>query len=219
MGDVGGGSFFLENKGFTVLLESQEDLKKLRDVVHGSSAGNAGAGSSGNGGGGANNGSNTTSNNSRIINNGITTPPNSTQLPAVRSHVYRVNFEGASDDVQIIPEKVQDSYNNYIIGNDSTKWASNCKIYKGVTYHNMYPGIDVRYYSENGSLKYDIVVSPGANPNNIIMKYDGPRQTVVKNNQLYVKTSVGDVKELEPYSYQFDKGKWLKRKLTANMKL
>ena len=69
----------------------------------------------------------------------------------------------------------------------------------------MYPGIDVRYYSENGSLKYDIVVSPGANTNNIVMKYDGADKLVVKNNQLYVKTSVGDVKELEPYSYQFDK--------------
>ena len=27
----------------------------------------------------------------------------------------------------------------------------------------------------------------------------------IKNNQLYIKTSVGDVKELAPYSYQFDK--------------
>ena len=123
----------------------------------------------------------------------------------VRAHAYRMHFTGASEDVQIVPEKQQESYNNYFIGNDPSKWASNCKIYKGVTYRNMYPGVDVRYYADKGTLKYDIVVNPGANAAAIEMRYEGADKLLVKNGQLYVKTSVGDVKELEPYSYQFDK--------------
>ena len=123
----------------------------------------------------------------------------------MRSHAYKVRFEGASDDVHITAEKQQESFNNYFTGNDPSKWASNCKIYKGVTYHNMYPGIDVRYYSDNGTLKYDIVVNPGANAANILLKYEGAEKLTIKSGLLYVKTSVGDVKELEPYSYQFSK--------------
>ena len=197
MGDVGTGSFFLEKKGFTVLLNSEADLIKLHQFSHGGIVAN-------HGGGTVNNNDNSSSAALRTTHTGV--PGQAVNEPvSLHAHAYKMNFEGASDDVQIIPEKVQESYNNYLIGNDPSKWASNCKIYKGVTYHNMYPGIDVRYYSDNGTLKYDMVVNPGANAADIVMKYEGADKLVIKNNQLYVKTSVGDVKELAPYSYQFDK--------------
>jgi gliding motility-associated-like protein len=194
MGDVGVGSFFLEKQGFTVLLNNQDDLKRLHEISHGGSAKAKG--------GYIDITKNGSSKANVAANSGVSIPDTSI---SIRAHAYRVSFIGASDDVQIIPEKVQDSYNNYFIGNDSTKWGSGCKIYKSVVYKNMYPGIDVRYYAENGTLKYDILVNPGANTESIQMKYEGADQLFVKNSQLNVKTSVGDVKELAPYSYQFDK--------------
>ncbi len=72
-------------------------------------------------------------------------------------------------------------------------------------YKNVYPNIDVRYYSEGGRLKYDIMVNPGGNANDIVMQYDGADKLSIKNSELVVKTSVGDVRELYPYTYQFDK--------------
>jgi gliding motility-associated-like protein len=199
MGDIGTGSFFLQKQGFTVLLNSPEDLKKLHDQSHG--AGITGTGTS------AAARASRTPGSGYQPDNGGGSPINTATPVLLHSHAYRVSFAGASNDVQIIPEKVQDSYNNYFMGNDPSQWASNCKIYKGVTYKNMYPGIDVRYYAENGTLKYDMVVSPGANTEDIVMKYEGADKLTIKNNQLYIKTSVGDVKELAPYSYQFDKVK------------
>jgi len=196
MGDIGSGSFFLEKNGFTVLLHSQADLKKLHDISHGGSTVNNPP-NTGTGG-------HVDAGNLRTAVNTNTAPGGDNDV-IVHSHVYRVSFEGASEDVQIIPEKMQESYNSYFIGNDASKWAAGCKIYKGITYHNMYPGIDVRYYSENGTLKYDMVVNPGANAANIIMKYEGADKLSIKNNRLFIKTSVGDVQELAPYSYQFDK--------------
>ncbi len=82
----------------------------------------------------------------------------------VRSHAYSVNFLNMNESTEIIPDKPLDSYNNYFIGNDSTKWARNCRIYQGVTYKNIYPGIDLRYYTDNGNLKYDLIIHPGADP-------------------------------------------------------
>ena len=120
----------------------------------------------------------------------------------LHSFNYRVNFLGASNNPDCIPEKRAGSYNNYFIGNDSSKWKGGCKIYQSIIYKNLYPNIDVRYYSEGDKLKYDFILHPGANPTRIAMRYDGPSEITVSNKELVLKTAIGEVKELFPYSYQ-----------------
>jgi gliding motility-associated-like protein len=121
----------------------------------------------------------------------------------VQSHVYQVSFLGANLENTIIPEKKLNTHNNYYLGNDPTKWASDCKVYEAITYQNIYPNIDLRFYTDAVSnLKYDLIVKPGGNPDQILMKYKGVDGLAVKNKELIIKTSVGDVKELYPYTYQ-----------------
>jgi gliding motility-associated-like protein len=120
----------------------------------------------------------------------------------LRSHAYAVDFIGASDEVKIIPEKIQTYYNNYFLGNDPSKWAGECRIYQAVTVKDIYPGVDVRYYTDKGSMKYDIVVKPGVDPAKIALRYSGADKLDVVNRQLLVKTSVGTVRETDPYTYQ-----------------
>ncbi|HLF47405.1 MAG TPA: PKD domain-containing protein [Chitinophagaceae bacterium] len=122
----------------------------------------------------------------------------------LRSHAYHVDFLDASPHYEIIPDKLQTYYNNYFIGNDQSKWAANCKIYQGVTLKNVYPNVDVRYYTENGRMKYDIVVKPGADLKKIALKYTGADKLEIKNKELLVKTSVGEVKEMDPFTYQYE---------------
>ncbi len=120
----------------------------------------------------------------------------------IRGHAYNVKFLNV-DNPQIIPDKALPTVNNYFIGNDKSKWATDCRIYQGVTYKNMYRGIDVRYYADAGSnLKYDFIVHPGADINNIAMKYTGADKITVRDKELIISTSVGDNKELSPYTYQ-----------------
>src|SRR5687767_8029894 len=114
-----------------------------------------------------------------------------------------MKFVGAAENTQIIPDKGIATFNNYFIGNDPSKWASNCKVYQAVTYKNIYPNIDVRYYVENGRLKYDLIVHPGGDLSKIVMNYQGVEKLRVKNGELIIQTSVGETKELAPYSYQF----------------
>ena len=121
----------------------------------------------------------------------------------LKSHAYEVQFVGANENPQIIPDKVLPGINNYFIGNDKSKWAADCKIYGAVTYKNVYPNIDVRYYVEAGDqLKYDIIVNPGGDVNKIALQYKGADALTIKNKELVIKTSVGENKELYPYSYQ-----------------
>ncbi|MCW3090601.1 MAG: hypothetical protein JWP81_1670 [Ferruginibacter sp.] len=181
--DIQTGAFFMEQKGFTVLLHNTEDLEKLAALTHGHSATEAGA---------------VTAARSVI-------PP--TQNFTLRSHAYRVNFLNATaKGITISPDKALSTYNNYFIGNDKSKWKGDCKIYQAVTYKNMYPNIDVRYYTDAGTLKYDIIVRPGGNVNDIALKYEGVDKLEVKDKELHISTSVGVVKELYPYTYQVQNG-------------
>lgn len=126
----------------------------------------------------------------------------------IHSHAYKVDFLNASLQSQIVADKPLYTYNNYFIGNDPSKWASDCKIYQGITIRNIYPNVDVRYYTDKNTLKYDLIVRPGANLKDIALKYNGVDKLEIKNKDLVIGTSVGTLKELAPYSYQYnEKGK------------
>jgi hypothetical protein len=56
---------------------------------------------------------------------------------------------------------------NYFIGSDPKKWRTNVPNYAKVRYTNVYPGVDLVYYGNQGQLEYDFVVQPGADPRSI----------------------------------------------------
>ncbi len=126
------------------------------------------------------------------------------QTLTVRSHAFNVDFIGASPSMELVADKALPTYNNYFLGNDPSKWAADCRIFQGLTYKNVYPNVDVRYYTDNGFLKYDIVVRPGGDVSKIALKYDGVDKLQVKNRELLISTSIGELKESSPYTYQSD---------------
>ncbi len=189
---VSTGAFFLGKKGFTVVLHDTADLNMIERTRHGL----GGKGLSATGG-------RTAGKLTPLTGPGGKSRAGIVSLNAVvHSHAYRVSFDGANDNVEITPDKPLPTYNNYFIGSDRTKWASNCRIYQGVVYKNIYDGIDLHYYTDGGTLKYDLIVHPGADPDKITLKYEGQDQLTVRKNQLAVKTSVGIVRESIPRSYQ-----------------
>ena len=122
------------------------------------------------------------------------------------SHAYDVSFFGGNEHAAIETEKVQPGISNYFIDNNPENWATNVKSCGALVYKNVYPGIDVRYYSENGFIKYDIIVQPQAPSERIALKYEGINELQVKDGDLLVKTSVSTIREQYPYSYQIING-------------
>ena len=126
--------------------------------------------------------------------------------PVVRSHAYDVSFEGSSPKVGILPERELAGYSNYFIGNDPAKWQTGVKSYSALRYSGIYPGVDARFYSDEGYLKYDLVIQPNANVGSIVLHYEGATVTRQRNGDLLVKTSVNEVVEKSPYAYQLENG-------------
>lgn len=120
----------------------------------------------------------------------------------VRTHAFHVDFEGASPASVEIPEKKMAAYNNYFTGNDPSRWAGGCQVFQAITLKDVYPNVDVRYYTDNGFLKYDILVRPGGDVSRIALKYTGVDKLQVRNKELAITTSVGELKESSPFTYQ-----------------
>lgn len=173
-GEVYAGAVFVRSTGFTILQHNQQDFAALIDYSHG---------------------------HNKMAAASLTRADGT---KTIRSHAYNVDFIGASPGMQVIPDKVIPAYNNYFIGNDPSRWGSECRIYQAITLREVYPGVDVRYYTDNGRLKYDIIARPGADISRIALKYEGVDKIQVKNRELVVSTSVGDLRESSPYTYQSD---------------
>ena len=120
----------------------------------------------------------------------------------LHSFAYKVKLLGCNASPQTLADKPLNTYNNYFIGNDKNNWASYCKIYTGITVKNIYPNIDLRYFTTADKMKYEFIVHPGGNPNAIAMQYEGPTGLEIKNKELIVNTTIATVKELAPFSYQ-----------------
>ena len=52
-------------------------------------------------------------------------------------------------------------------------WRTNIPTYSRVLYEDVYDGIDVAYHGNQGPLEYDFVVAPGADPEQIELRFDG----------------------------------------------
>jgi len=125
----------------------------------------------------------------------------------INGHVFTVTFENANANPLIFSDKKSSNYSNYFIGKDQTKWATEVYDYKTVVYKELYSGIDVKYYGHYGQVKYDFIIEPGADPDQIHLSYEGIDKMSIKNGHLFMESNFGVLVENSPYTYQWVDGK------------
>lgn len=124
-----------------------------------------------------------------------------------KRHAYQVEFLNILTPT-ITSESEFTEYYNYFLGKDQSKWKSNVTAYQLIKYNNIYKNINLNLYSAGNFLKYDFIVNPNSNLEDIVLKYKGVNELKIDNaGNLIVKTSVGDVIEQQPYTYQLIDGK------------
>jgi hypothetical protein len=99
-------------------------------------------------------------------------PSSESQAPAVlRMKLVGANLQAKVTGLEELPGK-----SNYFIGNDPRKWRTNVSNYAKVKYANVYPGVDLVYYGNQGKLEYDFVVQPYGDPGSIELAIDADGQ-------------------------------------------
>lgn len=120
----------------------------------------------------------------------------------INAHGVEVAFEGSSKGT-LTPLQPGTSKANYISGTNRKSWTNDVATFGEVVYKNLYPGIDFRIFAYQATIKYEFIVSPGADPSLINMVYKGAdRVSMNSSEQIAIETSVRTFKEAKPYSYQ-----------------
>tara|TARA_B100000674_G_scaffold44090_1_gene30522 strand:+ start:40302 stop:44213 length:3912 start_codon:yes stop_codon:yes gene_type:complete len=130
--------------------------------------------------------------------------------PLVKAHAYQMQLINTSETITFSPSKKHKDYLNFYYGDNPENWAVNLPKYQALKINNVYPGIDLKWYQHNNALKYDFIVHPSANINQIKIKLNGIEKGnffIDKKGNLHIKTSVNEVIEQAPYAFQEINGK------------
>jgi gliding motility-associated-like protein len=127
-----------------------------------------------------------------------------------RLETYRMDMEliGANPNPEILAEGKSDDYTNYYQSN-----LIQTHNYQKIIYKNIYPGIDWVLYTVNSSsshisprsslFKYDFIIHPGADPNQIKLKYKNTEQIYLDSfGNIILRNRLGDIREDAPEVFQ-----------------
>lgn len=92
---------------------------------------------------------------------------------------------------------------NYLVGRDETRWLRGVPHYRQLRRAELYPGIDLVYYSRDGALEFDFVVRPGADASRIRLSVGGANApTLGENGDLLLDGAEGALRLHRPVLYQ-----------------
>lgn len=141
------------------------------------------------------------------------TPRKTLSSPSPSSYsAVRMRFKGTDSQAEMVGLEPLPGIVNYFIGDDPAKWRTNIPTYQKVEYKNLYAGIDLVNYGNQGHLEYDLVVAPGADPTQIRLAFDGAEQIAVDDqgdlvltlSQSSAETAAPILRLYKPVVYQRD---------------
>lgn len=127
--------------------------------------------------------------------------------------VHRVDVElvDANPSPLIIASDPATAPINYYTAGSGDEGVTGVRDYKKVLYKNIYPHIDLEFLMSDKAerrVKYNFIVHPGGDPNNIQLRYHGADKTrLTREGNLLVTTAYGEFSESIPLSYEQETGK------------
>ena len=113
-----------------------------------------------------------------------------------------LRFLGANTDATLEARDRAPGTVNYLVGSDSDP-ATDVPTFNKLVYHDLWPQIDMVFRGEDGTLKYEFHVAPGADPSDIRLAYAGADDLSPEpDGSLAVETAIGELNDAQPVSYQ-----------------
>ncbi|MFI5188538.1 MAG: hypothetical protein ACHQF0_17530, partial [Chitinophagales bacterium] len=120
-----------------------------------------------------------------------------------RYNAFNIVFKGSVGFSSFQKLKVLPTKRNFINASSTRQSVTNVGCYGEVILKNVYPGIDLRLYSqETGQMEFDWIVSPNADAAMIKMKFEGQKRLSITNNgDLQIMLGMGNFNMHLPESY------------------
>jgi hypothetical protein len=124
------------------------------------------------------------------------------------SQVIRQSFLGANRNPAITGIDILTGTANFLFGSDPKYWQQDVPTYGKIVYHDLYPGIDLSFFGNDGHLKREFIVAPGADPSAITFAFEGVSDIKIDTTgALHLATGTGEMVESPPLCYQVINGK------------
>lgn len=123
-------------------------------------------------------------------------------IDSIKGHRIILNWINGNKNLSFKKNKKQTTYFNYFIGNSSEKHATEVGLYEELVGENLYNGIDIRYYFSESNLRYDLIVHPNIDANQIKIKINGVGISKGNDGSIIMHTSLGDIKMQDLYVYE-----------------
>ena len=133
-------------------------------------------------------------------------PHAAVQSPA-RVEVLQMKLAGANPNASLVGADRLPGKSSYFVGNDAAKWRVGVPQFARVKYENVYPGISLLFYGNQGRLEYDFQVEPGSDPRQAELEFNGAKRLQVKNGALIIQGHSGSMRLEAPRIYQEIAGK------------
>jgi beta-propeller repeat-containing protein len=112
---------------------------------------------------------------------------------------------GASPSTRLVAGERAPGKANYLIDSEHHR---NLPTYRELAYRNVWPGVDLVFRGQGGTLKYELRVQAGADLSKIGLAYGGADGVSVgKGGNLLIQTPLGTLRDSHPRSYQRIGGK------------
>jgi len=133
-------------------------------------------------------------------------------LALPQSTVVRLAYLGAQSALRVTGGQLLPGSVNYLIGSNPARWHTHVPIYSSVVYQGLYPGIDLRYLGQSGTLESVYDLAPGADASQIRWRHSGAAVARVDaKGRLLLYRSAADTKPLlvehAPLAWQVIAGK------------
>ena len=129
-------------------------------------------------------------------------PPAGRGAWLVSSQLVGVDREASAEGLEPMQSRA-----HYLLGADPAGWKTNVRHYGRVRYRDVYPGIDVEYYGNEGRLEYDFMLAPGADPNLIRVRFEGAESIEIDGNgDLVLRSGDKELRQHKPLIYQIADG-------------
>jgi uncharacterized protein (TIGR03437 family) len=123
-------------------------------------------------------------------------------------HVLRMKFVGGNSHVTVSGSEPLQSKSNYFLGSNPSQQHTDVPNYTRVTYHNIYPGIDLVFYGKQSELEYDWIIRPGGRPESVRLAFTGAEGLRVDAaGGLLIETAGGRVVQPRASIYQQSSGR------------
>jgi uncharacterized repeat protein (TIGR01451 family) len=117
--------------------------------------------------------------------------------------VIRMALIGASKHPHVEGAELREGKSNYLVGNDPPQWRTDVPQFGRVRMSEVYQGIDVVYYGNQGEIEYDFLVAPGSDPRQIRMHFEGAERIETDaSGDLVLHIAGGEIRQRAPFAYQ-----------------